>query len=263
MSVRTVSYGGGVQSTALLVLAARNEIPHRLMVFANVGDRAENPETIAYFRDHARPFAAEHGIKLVQRRWVDRHGNERDLFDDLWRQKRSLTIPLRDTGGFSPRKCTERYKIQVVARYLRDHHNATVEDPAEVALGISTDEIQRAKPGVDRGFPWTYKTYPLLDLGISRPECLRIVADAGLPKPPKSSCWFCPFQSVEQWRQRRRNNPDLWEQAVELDAEMRERHVNLRGDVAGLAHATLTIDEAVDDQLALFGDDCDSGWCFT
>ena len=44
--LRAVSYGGGVQSTALLVLAAERKIDFPLFVFANVGDRAENPDPI-------------------------------------------------------------------------------------------------------------------------------------------------------------------------------------------------------------------------
>jgi hypothetical protein len=43
MSVRAISYGGGVQSTALLVLAARREIDFPLAIFANVGDDSEHP----------------------------------------------------------------------------------------------------------------------------------------------------------------------------------------------------------------------------
>lgn len=40
------STGGGVQSTACLVLAAQGKIPYRTFVFANVGDKAESPATL-------------------------------------------------------------------------------------------------------------------------------------------------------------------------------------------------------------------------
>src|SRR3546814_10959171 len=39
-----------------------------------------------------------------------------------------------------------------VAKELK-RRGATKEDPATVALGISVDEIQRAKPGIDPGNP--------------------------------------------------------------------------------------------------------------
>jgi 3'-phosphoadenosine 5'-phosphosulfate sulfotransferase (PAPS reductase)/FAD synthetase len=269
MSLRVCSYGGGVQSTALLVLAATGRIDFPLFLFANVGDRAENPDTIAYYAQHARPYAAAYDIDLVQLRWIDRNGMERDLYDDLLRQERSLTIPLRDSGGFMPRKCTERYKVGVVARELR-RRGATPEVPAVVALGISTDEYQRAKVGIDPAYPWTAKTNPLLDLGLSRTDCRRVIADAGLPVPPKSSCWFCPMQRPAQWRERKRRQPDLYARAVALDELLAERHATLdrqrdSRERGGLASSRLPLDEAIEDgQLILDGmDGCDSGWCMT
>ena len=48
MTLRTVSYGGGVQSTALLVLAAQRQIDYSIFLFANVGDDSENPATLRY-----------------------------------------------------------------------------------------------------------------------------------------------------------------------------------------------------------------------
>lgn len=254
-----------MQTTAMLVLAAQGRIPHRLFLFANVGDRAENPDTLAYHRDVSVPFAARHGIELRELRWVDRTGKVRDLYDDLIEQERSITIPMRDRGGFMRRKCTDLYKITVIARELK-RLGATVDDPAECAIGISTDEIERAKPGVPRQQPWTRKTYPLLDLGIDKRTCRDIITiDADLPMPPKSACSFCPFLDLKGWRAQRRNHPELFARNVALDATMRARHVELRnGDPGGLASPTLPLDHAVDDQGVLFGDDdCDTGYCFT
>jgi len=259
---RVVSYGGGVQSTALLVLAAQGRIDYRTFMFANVGDQAENPDTLTYVKQIARPYAAEHGIELTDLRWVTRKGETRDLYVDLLAHENSLVIPLRDSGGFGNRKCTARYKIEVVARELR-RRGATTEHPAVVAMGISTDEIQRAKTGVSKQQPWTTKVNPLLDLGLSRSDCRKVIAAAGLPVPPKSSCWFCPFQGQEQWRDRRRRQPELFAKAVALDATLRDRHMALRGDPAGLASPALPLDDAVADQGVLDLGDCDSGWCMT
>ena len=63
-ALEVVSYGGGVQSTALLVLAAQGLIPHRMFLFANVGDDSEHPATLHYVRAIAAPYAAAHGIEL-------------------------------------------------------------------------------------------------------------------------------------------------------------------------------------------------------
>jgi hypothetical protein len=55
---RQVSYGGGVQSNALLVLAAQGPIDYRTFPFANVGDDSEHSATLRYVRDVAMPYAA-------------------------------------------------------------------------------------------------------------------------------------------------------------------------------------------------------------
>ena len=41
MTKYVFSCGGGVQSTACLVLAAQGKIPYQTFIFANVGDKAE------------------------------------------------------------------------------------------------------------------------------------------------------------------------------------------------------------------------------
>ena len=59
------SFGGGVQSTAVLVLQAQGKLNYDEFVFANVGDDSENPETLEYVNRYSKPFAAAHGIRLV------------------------------------------------------------------------------------------------------------------------------------------------------------------------------------------------------
>lgn len=265
MTIRAISFGGGVQSTALLVLQAQGHINFPLFIFANVGEQSENPETLDYLRNVALPFAKDNGIELIERSWITRKGEVRDLYVDLLRQERSVHIPVRlQSGAFGNRLCTVRYKIEVVGRELKKR-GATVADPAIVGIGISTDEINRAQVGVPKKQPWTTKVNPLLDLGYSRRDCLRIVAEAGLPTPPKSSCSFCPFQGIAQWRHQRDSNPDLFKRNCELDEILSRRHEVLRGDRAGLLHATLPLAVVVekgDDQLSFEGV-CDIGSCMT
>lgn len=263
-TLRAFSSGGGVQSSAALVLTKRGEIDFPLHLFANVGENAENPETLTYAREVLMPYAAEHGVDFREVQWIDRKGNVRDLYDDLLAAQRSIDIPMRlESGAFGNRKCTARYKIEVVARWLRKA-GATRENPAVIGIGISTDEMQRAKDGVPKQQPWTTRTNPLLTLGLSRLDCELIVASEGLPPAPKSSCWFCPFQGAVQWRARKRNQPDLFAKAERLEEKLNERRVFLGRDKAGLASAHLPLAEAIDDpQLVLFEELCDTGSCMT
>ena len=54
MGLRVFSYGGGVQSTAALVLAAQGKIDFPTFLFANVGDDSEHPATLRYVREEMR-----------------------------------------------------------------------------------------------------------------------------------------------------------------------------------------------------------------
>jgi hypothetical protein len=68
--VRIFSYGGGVQSNAVLVLQATGQLPepYDYFVFANVGNDSENPDTLHYLEAVAKPYAA--------RQWVHENCEE-------------------------------------------------------------------------------------------------------------------------------------------------------------------------------------------
>ena len=62
MSVRAFSYGGGVQSTACLVLAVEGRIDFKTFLFANVGADSEHPDTLDYVYQVAMPYAKSCGL---------------------------------------------------------------------------------------------------------------------------------------------------------------------------------------------------------
>ena len=64
MSLRAFSFGGGVQSTAAMVLAAQGRIDYRIFVFAHVGEDSEHPATLRYMEEHAKPFMAANGLEF-------------------------------------------------------------------------------------------------------------------------------------------------------------------------------------------------------
>lgn len=261
--LRCVSYGGGVQSTALLVLAAQGRIDFPLFLFANVGDDSEHPDTLRYVREVAAPYAEAHGIELVELHRIPTKGADAGQVETLYGRLMAgrLAIPYRKHADGPPmtRQCTVDFKIEVVRRELR-RRGATVPAPAEMAIGISVDEIERAKPGLDPRSPELTRTYPLLDLGLARHHCAALIAAAGLPVPGRSACWFCPHHGTEAWRRLRRETPDLFDRACQLEADLTER----RGEPVYLTRRGRPLAETVDDQLVLDGmDGCDSGWCMT
>lgn len=265
MTIRTVSYGGGVQSTALLVLAAERRIDYPLFLFSNVGDDSEHPATLVYVRDVAMPYAERHGIELAELRKRPK-GSERTLLQKLMDPDgRSIGIPVRmATGAPAARHCTADYKIRRVAAELK-RRGSSADDPATVALGISLDEYQRMR--TESGVPWERLAYPLIDLRLTRADCIALIERAGLPIPPKSSCFFCPFHSLDVWRKQRRDEPELFEKSVALERRINEKRAALGKDAVWLTDALRPLDEAVGDhdQLDLFeSPSCDiGGFCMS
>jgi hypothetical protein len=270
VSLRVISYGGGVQSTAMLVLTALGELPPiDAALFANVGDDSEHPATLDYVRDVATPWAAEHGITVHTLDRVRRDGTTETLMGRLTKEgSRSLPIPIRMSNGAPGiRSCTVDFKIRVVGKWLKAH-GASASDPATVCIGISTDELHRANN--KRAMPYELPIYPLLDLGLDRQGCRDVIAAAGLPVPPKSSCFFCPFHRPQVWAEMRRDEPDLFEKSAALEDLLNERRDMLGKDHVYLTRFALPLREAIgeaQDMLPGFDespdiDECDEGVCF-
>ena len=273
--MRVISYGGGVQSTALLVLAARGRINFDTFLFANVGDDSEHPDTLAYVRDVAAPYAADHGITLHTLHRQRRDGSTETLYGRLTKPgSRSLPIPVRMSNGApGTRNCTADFKIAVTGKWVKQH-GASKDHPATIGIGISLDEIHRAN--TRRANPYERLVYPLIGIGeetglhMTRQDCLNLIRREGIPVPPKSACWFCPFHRPSAWTDMRRDRPDLFQRAADLEALLNDRRDMLGKDHVYLTRFARPLADAIPDQplLPLFDvshDDgaCDSGYCFT
>ena len=270
MSLRAFSYGGGVQSTAALVLAAQGRLDYHTFLFCHVGEDSENPETLSYVQDVAMPFARQHGLDLIELRKVRRDGTRETVYSRLTRPgSRSIGIPVHMSNGAPGRRaCTLDFKIRVVDRWLKREWQAH-RCGVLMGLGISLDEITRMRTNTDPDtLAWKTLDYPLIDLRLDRLACMDIIRQAGLPVPPKSSCWFCPYHSQRNWQGLRETRPDLFARAVALETLINERRVALGRDRVWLSRKCKPLTEATTDyvqaSLLELEDDqlCESGYCF-
>lgn len=201
-----LSFGAGVQTTALLVLVATGEWPRPdAIVFADTG--VEYQATYDYLSDVSGPYAKQHGLVIITLgpEWRTPH-YQADL--------EQYCLDHRMLPGTWIRWCTNHYKIQVIAHYRKQMMGATTASPTETWIGISVDESRRAVLAID---PTEVKRYPLIELGMSRLDCESVIISAGLAVPPKSGCWFCPFQKQARWHQLKRERPDLFDRALQLE----------------------------------------------
>lgn len=265
--MRVFSSGGGVQSTAALVLSAQGVFDFSTHVFANVGDDSENPETVEYVKDVIRPYAEAHGVEFIEAH-KKRQGKyeQQTILGEIYRRKRSVVIPARMSNGApGNRTCTIDFKIRVVDKWVAE--NGGRGSDVFIGLGITTDEIHRARfapPEAVRGFTKNL-VYPFIEQSITRSAAQAIVAAAGLPTPPRSACWFCPFHTRSEWLRLKNKQPHLFERAVNLERYINEKRECVMGkDKVYLHSSAQPLDQAVGDQMMFDDlDNCESGYCWT
>ena len=69
---------------------------------------------------------------------------------------------------------------------------------------------------------WMANRYPLIEAGMSRRDCLDWW-EARYDRPlERSACVACPFQSRQRWVETKRRWPELFAEAVEIDARLRD-----------------------------------------
>ena len=130
--------------------------------------------------------------------------------------------------GMGRRQCTEHYKIRPVRRKIREllglsmGQRVPADTTVELWLGISTDEAIRMKTSRDR---WIHNRYPLIEVGMSRKDCLEWWQARYDQSLERSSCTGCPYQSRQRWAETKRRWPKLFAEVVEIDS-------NLRGKLA-------------------------------
>lgn len=262
--IRIFSFGGGVQSTAALVLAARGRIDYRVFLFCNVGEDSENPATLEYIEKYSKPYAKAHGLEFYELRKIKRSGEIETLAGRVFATKRSVPIPAyMSNGAPGNRSCTIDFKIKVIARWLKQH-GAAIANPAMVGLGISLDESQRMR--LDSGIAWEKLEYPLIDLRLKRTDCMKIIEEAGLPVPPKSSCFFCPFHRPSEWNRIKRDEPELFQQAIAIECKINETRQVIKRDRVYLHRWLVPLEdiEGIQTEFNFDGDDnCESGYCVT
>ena len=233
-----ISYGGGVQSTALVVLSVSEGWDVDEIVHVDLLD-AESPATREYVVRFRKWLWREYGrdVTVIERNMY------RDMLDNPaftpvpWRGKRERFM--------LSRQCTRQYKVQPLQRYLYDKYDGRI----GLMLGISVDEYHRMR---DSSAARIEHVYPLVDRRLTRWQCRDIIERAGLAVPWKSSCWFCPFRTVVSQRLLVQRYPDLAGMARVL-----EDRINADRRSRGRDEIVVLRTDGVEEQ----GDFCEAGFC--
>ena len=226
---RVLSLGAGVQSSVLALL-----FEHDPDALATAG--YERPD-VAIFADTGwePDYVYEHLNWLEKQVTFEvRRVSAGNIRENLQQGRNPagegfVDIPLYvenpDGGdGILRRQCTTHYKIAPINRAVREMlgyepRQRIPVGSVDMMMGISTDEILRAKPNRLR---WITSRFPLIDVGMSRAACRSWFHDFyGDRELPRSACVICPFRGNGEWVELEKREPDSYQDAVRFDAWMR------------------------------------------
>lgn len=220
------AYGGGLNSTAMLIRWVSLGYPLDLILFADTGgERPETYEIVSLMSQWLESNGAP-AIEIV--RYVNARGREVTL------EERCLETRRLPSLAYGFKKCSLKFK-----RAPQDKH-VNNWSPARAAwaaghkvvklIGYDADEPHRAeraqakyaldaaseKPSLDvRKYQYRY---PLIEWDMGRDECEDVCSSAGFINIPKSSCFFCPSMSNAEIYRLQDHHPDLFARALAIEA---------------------------------------------
>lgn len=260
---RVISYGAGLDSWVMLLLAVALGIPIDAVVFADVGDPdgedpGEWPQTYEHLRTVVIPFCKRHGIPFITldgKAWPVR--DARSLYRWFWERKQ---IPVSGPD----RLCTIVAKVERFERWLDATYPGR---KVEVWVGFEAGEEDRATKDPNAGRVRRGKALPrgrvhlnllpkprplavrcnllpkparrlnrfiLIEQGLCRCRSLAYAQGSGFPVPPGSACMLCCYNSKGDWQQLAQTQPVAFAQGVELEARKPPTEENgLKLSIAG------------------------------
>jgi len=173
-----VSFGGGSNSTAVLINMVKHQIIPNEILFADTG--GEHPHTYQFITELNNWLISKNFPQIKTLRYFTKHGNELTLEQDCLNNN---TIP---PIAFGWKTCSQKFKIAPIEKYIKSQYP---NQKVQIWVGFDADEERRIKDNSNENFE---NYFPLIKWGWNRDKCIEVIAKAGLSLPGKSSCFFCP-----------------------------------------------------------------------
>lgn len=244
-----VSYGGGVNSLAMLVgYHERGEVPDAV-VFSDTG--GEKPETYFSLRIAVRGWMARLGFPDMT--IVDRASFGRSKTGDQTLEEECLRLGSLPSRAYGYGRCADKWKIDPFRWWVEGWPQAQVAraagKPVYRAIGFDAGEARRVKATDDPGFE---KAYPLIEWGWTREACVEAIERQGLPVPVKSACFYCPSSTRSEVLALAERHPKLFARAVAIEQRAQESGINTTVLGLGRRFAWLQLVQADKAQQDLF-----------
>lgn len=254
--INVLSWGGGTQSTALMLMILEKEINIDLdyIIFSDTGAEAiftyeQIYKVQKYVKEKynhdiiitskcKQKKSDEDIIKMIKNNKIDssyRTSKYSDLKQELklylkgvtsnWNAIPLWTIDNNGKLGKTPNKhCTIAYKVNQQLKELRLRENIKQfrenKHLINFHIGFSVDEISRVKPN-----PMKYakNIFPLIDNNLTKEDCINYVNRKLGFKPVSSVCNICFANDIERVHKIYKEDKKGWQEILEIDNLM-EQH---------------------------------------
>lgn len=222
-----VGYGGGTNSTAMLVGLYRRGIPVDLILFSDTG--GEQPHTYEFLPIMSK-WLSERGMpEITKVEYTDKNGDRLTLENECLR---SGTLP---AIAYGYKKCSLKHKVEPQDKFC-NHYQPCLDvwakgERVTKFIGFDAGEEQRRDHAivydvVDKKYK---KEYPLIDWGWYREDCIAAIEQEGLPLPGKSSCFFCPSMKRREIRTLYHEHRDLYDRAITIEDNAKPNLITVKG----------------------------------
>jgi hypothetical protein len=244
-----LNFGCGQQSTSLYLMSSKGDepdfVPHfDYSLFADTGDEPskvyDHIEYMLILDPENLPIRILQYGKLSDDMINGHHKVIRgedckyragEVIDQC--SKTPVFCKKSETGrGQMPRECTGAYKIGVIEKFIRSEilnvpYGKPVPSGSPIIhqyFGISYDERSRASKIRNRfaKCTWAIPHFPLIDMEMSRSDCVTYNTKYIPYEVPRSLCWHCPYRTNAMWNNLRKSSPEDFEKACRLDEQLRE-----------------------------------------
>jgi len=206
-----LSFGGGVNSTALLLLLTDRGEDFETIFVNHGGDYPETYKYVDYIRGH--------GFEITE--VVPNCRGYNTLYEYCIGHKIIPTVHFR--------WCTIEFKVKPYLDYIKPNI------PCVSFIGFDAGESRRVERSKTRKPRYAIERkikneFPLFDSGMDRAACIDLIKKHRLDIPPKSGCYFCPFQKNIEYRRLFLEYKDLYRKVEELERNrVAKNEIYLRG----------------------------------
>lgn len=226
-----LSLGAGVQSTALALMAARGDIGPMptCAFFSDTGDEPRKVYAHLAWLETQVPFP----IIRIRREGKTLGEYHTDTVTRGLKGRPTIPLYTANPKGMMGKQCSKEFKTRVVQKAIRERLGLAPRQRAqkgtivEVWLGISKDEMFRAGTSETA---YIHNRHPLIEADMTRQDCLRWMESRQYPRPPKSSCKYCPFRDNASWIRMGREDPEDFSDAIAFDEAWRPGYPGMIGE---------------------------------